>query len=109
MPFRPDFSLFRKGVLFACLVCISRRSRIGLEYMELWLVFAAIGVFVGGAAVYLAFMIFLPEWVGITGKAALEAEESHRGEAPKESTEKIPYTTEVEASTESDPSSKTNS
>lgn len=48
--------------------------------MELWLIFAAIGVFVGGAAVYLAFMIFLPEWVGITGKTALETERSHRGD-----------------------------
>lgn len=48
--------------------------------MELWLIFAAIGVIVGGAAVYLAFMIFLPEWVGITGKTALETERSHRGD-----------------------------
>lgn len=48
--------------------------------MELWHIFAAIGVFVGGAAVYLAFMIFLPEWVGITGEKALEAERSHRGD-----------------------------
>jgi hypothetical protein len=58
--------------------------------MELWLIFAAIGVFVGGAAVYLAFMIFLPEWVGITGKAALEAEQSHRGDDTKEFAEKRP-------------------
>ncbi len=50
--------------------------------MEMWLVFAAIGVFLGGAAVYLAFMIFLPEWVGITGKTALDAEQSHRGDLP---------------------------
>jgi len=50
--------------------------------MELWLVFAAIGVFVGGAAVYLAFMIFLPEWVGITGESARETERSHRGDVP---------------------------
>lgn len=28
--------------------------------------------------VYVAFMIFLPEWVGITGKTALKNEESHR-------------------------------
>lgn len=54
--------------------------------MEMWLVFSAIGVFVGGAAVYLAFMIFLPEWVGITGKTALEAEQSHRGDLPTEAT-----------------------
>lgn len=61
--------------------------------MEMWLVFSAIGVFVGGAAVYLAFMIFLPEWVGITGKTALEAEQSHRGDLPAEATE----TTETES------------
>ncbi len=77
--------------------------------MEMWLVFAAIGVFVGGAGVYLAFMIFLPEWVGITGKTALEAEKSHRGEAPKESAEKSPGTTEVETVAESDPSARSNS
>lgn len=49
--------------------------------MELWLVFAAIAVFIGGAAVYLFFMIFFPEWVGITGETALKAEQSHRGDS----------------------------
>lgn len=53
--------------------------------MELWLIFAAIGVFVGGAFVYLVFMIFLPEWVGITGKTALEMERSHRGDGEENS------------------------
>lgn len=52
--------------------------------MEMWLVFAAISVFVGGAAVYLVFMIFFPEWVGITGETALKAEQSHRGDLPHE-------------------------
>lgn len=47
----------------------------------MWFVFAGIAVFVGGAAVYLIFMIFFPEWVGITGETALKAEESHRGDA----------------------------
>jgi hypothetical protein len=46
--------------------------------MELWFIFAAGGVIVGGILVYVAFMIFLPEWVGITGKTALEAERSHQ-------------------------------
>ena len=51
--------------------------------MELWFVFAAGGVIVGGILAYVAFMIFLPEWVGITGKKALEAERSHKsGETP---------------------------
>lgn len=53
--------------------------------MELWFIFAAGGVFFAGLFVYLAFMIFLPEWVGITGKSALEAERSHtEGEKPTE-------------------------
>ena len=52
--------------------------------MEMWLIFAAISVFVGGAAVYLVFMIFFPEWVGITGETALKAEQSHRGDLPHE-------------------------
>lgn len=30
------------------------------------------------AVVYLLFMIFLPEWVGITGKTALKNEQAHR-------------------------------
>jgi hypothetical protein len=93
---------------------MSSRSRIGLEDMEMWLVFAAIGVFVGGAAVYLAFMIFLPEWVGITGKTALEAEQSHRGEAPKDSAEMSPGSISpgniaIEADTESDTTGKPDS
>lgn len=37
------------------------------------------GVFFGGLFVYLLFMIFLPEWVGITGKKAREAQDAHRG------------------------------
>ena len=54
--------------------------------MEMWLIFAAIAVFMGGAAVYLFFMIFLPEWVGITGETALKAERSHRGDLTDEET-----------------------
>lgn len=64
--------------------------------MELWLIFAAIGVFVGGGAVYLAFMIFLPEWVGITGKTALETERSHRGDGARE----MPVEVSAEVATE---------
>lgn len=52
--------------------------------MEMWLIFAAIAVFIGGSAVYLVFMIFFPEWVGITGETALKAEQSHRGDVPHE-------------------------
>lgn len=50
--------------------------------MELWLLVAATAVFFGGAFVYLLFMVFLPEWVGITGKKAKEAEASHKGGTP---------------------------
>lgn len=38
-----------------------------------------IGIVVGGAILaYVVLMIFYPEWVGITGKVALEAERSHK-------------------------------
>lgn len=50
--------------------------------MEMWLLVAAGAVFFGGVFVYLLFMVFLPEWVGITGKKAKEAEESHVGGTP---------------------------
>lgn len=35
-------------------------------------------VVAGGLIVYVLFMIFLPEWVGITGRTALRNEQSHR-------------------------------
>ena len=34
-----------------------------------------------GIVIYVAFMVFLPEWVGITGKTALKNEADHRGES----------------------------
>ncbi len=46
------------------------------------LFFIAAGVFLFAVVVYVLFMIFLPEWVGITGKKALEAERTHRGGDP---------------------------
>lgn len=48
--------------------------------MELWFIFVAGGLFIAGIMVYVLFMVFLPEWVGITGKKALEAERSHSGD-----------------------------
>ena len=48
--------------------------------MELWFIFVAGGLFLAGIMVYVLFMVFLPEWVGITGKKALEAERSHAGD-----------------------------
>jgi hypothetical protein len=47
---------------------------------ESWIAIGAVAVFVGGAFVYAMFMVFLPEWVGIAGKTAAEAERSHRGD-----------------------------
>lgn len=44
-------------------------------------VIAASVVFVLGVVAYVLFMVFLPEWVGITGKKALEAQRAHRGDA----------------------------
>lgn len=48
--------------------------------MDMTFVFLAGGIFFFGIMVYVAFMIFLPEWVGITGKKALEAERAHAGD-----------------------------
>lgn len=47
--------------------------------MDTWVYLAAGGVFVFFIAVYVIIMLLWPEWVGITGKVALEAERSHRG------------------------------
>lgn len=51
--------------------------------MDMKIVALAAGVFVFGVVVYVAFMIFLPEWVGITGKKARDAQAAHRGDHPK--------------------------
>lgn len=48
--------------------------------METWIFWTAGGIVVISILIYVLFMIFLPEWVGITGKVALDAERSHRGE-----------------------------
>ncbi len=50
--------------------------------LDTWVFIAAGGVFFFGILVYVMIMIFLPEWVGISGKVAREAEESHRGDQP---------------------------
>ena len=47
--------------------------------MDLWMLLLVGGVFFGGLFVYVLFMVFLPEWVGITGKKAREAQDAHRG------------------------------
>lgn len=58
-------------------------QRYEVVVMEMWFVFVAGGLFALGIMVYVLFMVFLPEWVGITGKKAIEAEQSHRGEGPE--------------------------
>lgn len=36
-----------------------------------------IAVFFAASLVYVCLLVFLPEWVGVTGKVALDAEKSH--------------------------------
>ena len=45
--------------------------------MELWLILAVLAISVISMLVYFTLMVFYPEWVGITGKVALQAERSH--------------------------------
>lgn len=42
-----------------------------------WVLIACFGVFTFSVIVYVLFMVFLPEWVGITGKVASSIEQSH--------------------------------
>lgn len=46
--------------------------------MELWFVLGFLAIAGISTLVYFALMVFFPEWVGITGKIALKAEESHQ-------------------------------
>ena len=56
--------------------------------MEFWFVLAAGAIFVISFMVYAILAVFFPEWVGITGKVALNAEQSHKAEASTQSTPK---------------------
>ena len=51
--------------------------------MELWLILAVLAISVMSMLVYFTLMVFFPEWVGITGKVALQAERSHIEESEK--------------------------
>ena len=55
--------------------------------MELWFILAIVGIFAVSIIVYVLLMLFFPEWVGITGKVALNAERSHREESLSEDSE----------------------
>jgi hypothetical protein len=47
-----------------------------MEDIYVWLLVG--GLVFGAIIAYVVLMIFLPEWVGITGKAARDAQKSHR-------------------------------
>ena len=46
--------------------------------MELGIIAGIILIFIVSFMVYGAFMVFWPEWVGITGKTAKDYEQSHK-------------------------------
>lgn len=48
-----------------------------------FIVLGGVAVVMAAILVYVVLMIFLPEWVGITGKAALDAERCHAEENPQ--------------------------
>lgn len=52
--------------------------------MEVWVWWVAGAVVFFSIVIYLLFMVFLPEWVGITGKVALEAERAHEEDSQAE-------------------------
>lgn len=49
--------------------------------MEMWFIFGFLAISGVSVMIYVGLMVFLPEWVGITGKVALQAEQSHRSES----------------------------
>lgn len=51
--------------------------------MEVWIWIGAIGSVIGAIIVYVALMIFFPEWVGIMGKNARKNESQHNSEESK--------------------------
>ena len=53
-----------------------------------------------GLISYVAFMIFLPEWVGITGKTAIANELAASGDTPESETNPAGLTNPAEAPTE---------
>lgn len=55
-----------------------------------WVIAGGIAVFFAATLIYVALLFFFPEWVGVTGKVALETEKSHRDdhEATSEVTSK---------------------
>lgn len=58
--------------------------------MELWFVLGFLAIAGFSMVVYFSLMVFFPEWVGITGKVALDAERSHQ-EGASEETGSTPF------------------
>ena len=52
-----------------------------MSLMDTWIFLAAGGVFLISIFAYVCLMVFVPEWVGITGKVALQNEASHRADS----------------------------
>ncbi len=48
--------------------------------MSFVFIFAAVVIVILSVLVYAILAVFFPEWVGITGKVALDAEKSHQAE-----------------------------
>jgi hypothetical protein len=55
-----------------------------------WIILGGVIVVMAAVLVYVVLMIFLPEWVGITGRTALNAERSHADDSLTTSENKKP-------------------
>lgn len=56
-----------------------------MEEGNFWLFFGIGAFFILGIVAYFFLMFFYPEWVGITGKVAIDAQQAHTGGDQKES------------------------
>jgi uncharacterized membrane protein len=68
-----------------------------------WVIIGGVIVVMAAILVYIVLMIFLPEWVGITGRAALDAERSHADENLKKNAVKDHGTEELNQNSKNDP------
>lgn len=48
-----------------------------MENTQVWIIGGAIIISIMSIVIYAVLAVFFPEWVGITGKVALNAEKSH--------------------------------
>ncbi|MBX2993392.1 MAG: hypothetical protein KF681_01165 [Bdellovibrionaceae bacterium] len=49
-----------------------------MDNSSMAMIIGIVAIFAGASFVYVILMVFFPEWVGITGKVALENEASHK-------------------------------